>query len=234
MNELAIASAWKGPPQCEKCGIRHLVLFSALDKDEFALIHDPIDELEFRKGRKLYSEGDPAGHLFTIREGAVKLTHYLPEGSERIVRMATKGDVIGLETLLGEPYKQHAVSMDPVLSCRIPAHTIDRLNRESPKFHRNLMLRWQQAVDDADAWLTELGTGTARTRVARLLLRLCGEQGDTCFMPTREDIGAMVSISTESVSRITADFAREGILENITRNRVTVDTEALRAISMEN
>lgn len=232
MNELAIAHAWEGPPQCERCGIRHLVLFSDLERDDFRLIHEPVDELRFGKGDKLYREGDGSDHVFTIRDGVVKLTHYSSGGEERIVRLLKRGDVTGLEALLGEPYQHHAVVVDPVLVCRIPVSVVDRLSHELPHFHYQLLTRWQRAVDEADAWLTDLGTGPVRARVARLMLRLVeGEPTGTCFMPTREDMGAMLGVTTESVSRATAEFKRDGLIEYVGPSRVQPRIDALRRIA---
>lgn len=232
MSRQATNGVWTGPPQCERCDIRRLVLFASLESEEFSLIHDPIDEISFAKGGRLYREGQSQAYLFTIREGVVKLFHYLPDGSERIVRLLTKGDVAGLETVLGHPYQHHAVAIDPVLSCRIPVQTILNLSRELPQFHRELMSRWQRAVGETDSWLTELATGSARSRVARLLLRLRNGDGQSiCFLPTREDMGAMMGVSTETVSRITAEFNRDGLLKKTARNRARIEYEELRAIA---
>lgn len=234
MNDHAIEHAWQGPSQCEHCGIRHLVLFSALEKDEFALIHDPIDEISFHKGKRLYREGGEPRHVFTVREGAVKLVHYLSDGSERIVRLLLPGDVAGLEALLDLPYQHEAVVIDAALTCRIPVRTVNNLNRDLPHFHHQLMTRWQQAVNAADNWLTELGTGPAKARVARLLLRFAETTPDhSCFMPTREDMGAMLGVSTETVSRITADFKRAGHLAYIAPHRARVDTDIMRELAEE-
>lgn len=229
MNNLAIQTAWQGPAQCEHCGIRHLVLFSDLERDDFTLIHEPIDELHFGKGDMLYRSGEPAEHVFTVREGAVKLVHYTADGDERIVRLLRRGDVTGLEALLGEPYHHHAVAVDPALTCRIPAAVVADISRQRPHFHYQLLTRWQRAVDETDAWLTVLSTGPVRARVARLLLRLAeNEPGGTCFMPTREDMGAILGVTTESVSRATAELKRTGVIEYVAPNRVKADVAGLR------
>lgn len=233
MNLPEIETAWAGPPQCQYCGIRHLVLFSSLERDDFALIHDPIDERTFEKAGALYREGDPGDHVFTVREGVVKLVHYdRRTGGERIVRLLKRGDVAGLEALLGQPYRQHAVALDSVLTCRIPVTVINDLNRRLPNFHHELMTRWQHAVNEADAWLTELGTGPVKARVARFLVRLVeAEPGDSCFLPAREDLGAMLGVTTESVSRTTADFKRSGLIEYVGPNRVRVKIDRLKQLA---
>ena len=206
-----IEIAWNGPPQCRYCSIRDLVLFADLRHDDFQLIHKPIDELRFGVGETLYRPADHPAHVFTVREGLVKLVQYLPNGGLRIVRLLKQGDVAGLEVLLGQPYQHEAVVLEAVLACHIPVSVIDRLSHDTPRLHRQLLARWQRAVSEADAWITDLSTGPAQSRVARLLLRLTGSpSGDHCYLPTREDIGAMVGITSETASRVVAELKRNG------------------------
>jgi len=69
------------------------------------------------------------------------------------------------------------------------------------------MARWQQALNEADAWLTQFTTGTARQRVARLLLRLaCPASDHRLRLFGREDMAAMVGLTTETVSRTIAEL----------------------------
>ena len=110
--------------------------------------------------------------MFTIRSGIVKLVQYLPDGSQRIVRLVRTTDVTGLECLIGEPYQHDAVVLQETEVCSLPVKVVENLSRENPSLHRELLNRWQRALKEADAWLTELSTGAAKQRVARLLLRL--------------------------------------------------------------
>ncbi|MGB7931294.1 MAG: hypothetical protein WCH04_03585 [Gammaproteobacteria bacterium] len=73
-----IEIAWTGPPQCRQCSIRDLVLFADLRHDDFQLIHKPIDELRFGVGEVIYRPADHPAHVFTVREGLVKLVQFWP------------------------------------------------------------------------------------------------------------------------------------------------------------
>lgn len=233
MNSVEIAAAWEGPPQCENCGIRHLVLFSSLERDDFALIHEPIDELRYDKGETLFRAGERGEHVFTVREGIVKLVNFSAEGKERIVRLLLRGDVVGLEALVGQPYLHHAVPLNPALTCRIPVTVVNDLSQRLPKFHQEILTRWQRAVNEADTWLAELVNGPVKARLARLLIRLAeAEPGDSCFLPSREDIGAMLAVTTESASRATASFNRAGLIEYVGPQRVRVQLDQLRELAI--
>jgi CRP-like cAMP-binding protein len=213
LQDSQIEQAWQGRAECRECGIRDLVLFSDLHHPDFALIHQPIDDLHYPAGSILYRSGEHCEHVFTIRAGLVKLVQYLPSGNRRIVRLLRQGDLAGIEVLVGQPCQHEAAVLEPVRLCRIPVTVVERLSRETPRLHRQLLNRWQRAVSDADAWITALSTGTARARVARLLLRLSESDPDgTCYLPGREDLGAMLGITTETASRVVAELVRAGLV----------------------
>jgi CRP-like cAMP-binding protein len=223
-----IQNAWQGAERCKNCAIRHLVLFADLEHDDFDRIHHPIDDLEFKPGQHLYLQGDEMPFVYTIRSGLVKLVQHLPNGDRRIVRLLRQGDLAGLENLNGELAEHEAITMDHVRVCRIPRSIIETLRRDTPRLHDALMQRWQRALSSADNGITRLSTGNARARVARLLLLLDESSEDSSFfLPTREDIGAMLGITTESASKVTAEFRRNEWLKPLKNNRAWVDHDQL-------
>jgi len=235
VRKVDIDAAWQGLAQCRGCGVRDLVLFADLREEDFKLIHLPIDELLYSPGATLYHVGDEPGPVFTVRSGLVKLVQYLPDGSQRIVRVLRQGDLAGLEALLGGPYQHTAVALHPTLTCRIPRAVVRRLSEQTPRLHQQLMRRWQMAVERADAFLVDLGTGSSRARVARLFLILVGDRPDhECELFGREDLGAMLGITTETASRMVADFKRLGLLTELRPNYFRCDVKGLQAVGDEN
>jgi CRP/FNR family transcriptional regulator len=232
MKEAAIDIAWQGPPQCRDCGIRDLVLFADLQLSDFRLIHKPIAEIELQAGDALYHAGAAANSVYTIREGLLKLVQYQPDGNQRILRLLRQGDVAGMEALVEQSYQHEAVVLEQVSVCRIPVEVVERLSHDTPRLHHQLLSRWQRALQDADTWLTSLASGPAPVRVAWLLIYLAGSRPDhSCFLPTRDDIGAMLGIASETASRVTAEFKRKGWMRELDPKHVQVDLAALRAMT---
>lgn len=120
------------------------------------------------------------------------------------------------------------MTLDHVQVCRIPRSVIESLRRDTPRLHDALMRRWQKALSGADNWITRLSTGNARLRVAQLLIFLDqNSQDDSFFLPTRDDMGAMLGITTESASKATAEFRRNEWLKPLGQNRACIDAKAL-------
>lgn len=234
VKSVTLRDAWCGEADCLNCPLRALVLFAGLTERDFERFHDPIDQFLLRPGTALYHVGERGDFMFTVRSGALKLVQYLPDGSQRIVRIARATDVLGLESLLGTGYQHEAIALQPTEVCRYPARAVNDLGRDNPALHRELMVRWQRALNQADAWLTELSTGSARQRVARLLLRLVRDrQSSECQLFGREDMGAMLGITTETTSRTIAEFKRRGLLVETANNLFLLDIPNLKRIAEE-
>lgn len=232
-----IEAAWKGQPECQGCGIRDLALFADLQETDFKLIHLPIDEIQYEPGAVLYNAGDRARAVITLRTGLVKLVQYLSDGSQRIVRLMRPGDTIGLEATVEEFYEHTAVVLRQALICRIPVEVVRRLSENTPRLHSQLMQRWHRNVKQADEWLTGLSTGSAKARVARFLLNIPKETGPdgtpVCELLSREDIGAMLGVTTETASRMIAELKRAGVITERKLNTFVCDEEALRTLAGE-
>jgi CRP-like cAMP-binding protein len=224
MIPIKTESAWRGTADCRNCGIRDMVLFADLKEEDFGLIHAPIDDLEFAAGDSLQRMGDPAASLMTLRVGMVKLVRNMPDGRQRIVRVSRPGDVLGLEALFSATYECEAVALTSVKVCRLPVAVIHRLNKETPRLHQRLMGKWHQSLKEADDWLADLNFGNARQRLAGLVLKMRANARSGMTLPgtpvdaglvtlfSREDMGAMLDLKLETVSRTLSAFVREGVL----------------------
>ncbi|MBV2123218.1 MAG: Crp/Fnr family transcriptional regulator [gamma proteobacterium symbiont of Stewartia floridana] len=229
---VSFKEARDGVADCLKCSLRESVLFADLKEEDFEKLHDPIDQYTLPVGSTLYHSGDKGDRMYTVRSGILKLVQYLPDGSQRIVRLIRSTDITGLECILGEAYQHDAVVLQETEVCALPVRVVDNLSKENPALHLELLNRWQRALKEADAWLTELSTGSAKQRVARLLLRLVKDTHESqCSLFAREDMGAMLGITTETASRTIAEFKRQSLLIETAPNQFLLDIPNLHRIA---
>jgi CRP-like cAMP-binding protein len=180
----------------------------------------------------IYHTGSPGDYIYLIRRGLVKLVRYSSSGAERIVQVARQGDTIGMSALLRRPYGRTAMAMTDVELSRVPADLVASAARSQPRLGENLMARFQASLDSADVLLAELSTGDAEARIARLLLFLMDEeQSGESYLPSREDVGALVGTTTETASRAVAAFRRRGLIEPASRDRCRCNVTALKRLA---
>jgi CRP-like cAMP-binding protein len=75
------------------------------------------------------------------------------------------------------------------------------------------MNKWQRALKDADDWIADLNFGSASQRVANLLIKMrdpINPNLSTLF--SREDMGAMLDLKFETVSREISKLLKEEVI----------------------
>ena len=193
----------------------------------------PVDILTYGARTQLYAEGDAAAYVFAVKSGMLKLTQSGGNGTARIVRFLGAGQVAGFEALAGGPYRHSVESVLPTLVCRIPVDPLQQGVTNDPALTPQLFHLWLRTLDDAEKVITQLSTGGAQGRIARLLLNILSEAGDdNCVSLSREDMAALLSVTIETVSRIIAEFKRQGILLEA-KGRMQFDREALAPLARQ-
>jgi len=164
----------------------------------------------------IYHQGSPARSVTFITSGLLKLIVHLPNGRARIVRFHRPGSVLGLSGLLGRDNEHTAVALTPVTALRLPLSAVQHLRMEDPETYISMTERWHDYLRDADMWITQFSTGPIRGRVARLLSFLAEfspeSANDQVQLLTCEEMGSVLGVTSESTSRILAEFKREHIL----------------------
>jgi len=222
---------WRGNSDCRNCG-GDCALFGDLPASELNLIHTTFDDLRYPAGTPLFLQGDDVNGIYSIRSGMVKLNRINADGTQRIVRVLRPGNTVGLEAMVHSQYEHDAVAITTVVACRIPVEVMSRLDRESPTLHRRVLEQWHAALADADQWFAELANGSARVRIARLLLKMRDTVNpENSVLFTLEDIGSMLGMTVETASRIINAFLREGKIQRLeTQGRdYQIDAAALEA-----
>lgn len=216
---------------CAVCEVRSSALFGALDDAGLDRIHTHIASLSLEPDTPVYGRGSAGPAVYTVRSGVVRFERTTERGDRRIVRLAGRGDLIGQEALLQRPYADEAVTCTAVQLCRIPRTLVDDLAREGSGLPRELMLRWQTALDAAEAWVAELSTGRSRRRLLRLLLRLSdhADAEGVIWLPRREEIGAMLDMTIETASRLVSQLRREGVLKPVSAREARLDRARLQS-----
>ncbi|MEJ1088669.1 Crp/Fnr family transcriptional regulator [Microbacterium sp. Mu-80] len=213
--------------------------FSDLGDDDLGRIDERMQATSWREGDSLYRAGEPAGHLYIVAEGRVKLSQVTPSGVETVADVLAPGELFGAMGTLGEPFHlQSASAMVGSCALRIDQESFRAVLREHP----TVALR---VLDDVAARLTrahtDIGgqsTDTVAQRVATALLRLAdklgedrGADGILIEVPlARTDLAGLARSTPESVSRVMSRWRREGVIDSGRRWTAIKDRDRLEAM----
>lgn len=201
--------------------------------DEATLLQQPsllasVSAQSYEPGEAIYLSGEESRSLFIVDTGLVKLMSYMPNGRSRIVRLHRRGSMIGLDGLMDEDHEHSAIAVDQVNAYQLPHGELQRWKQQEPQLYARLLEKWYEYLNYADTWITEFSTGSVKGRVARLisfLARFDEETGPRVVeLLTTEEMSEILGVTPESVSRVVAEFKREGLLEPIENNAESLFT----------
>ena len=213
----ALSPAHSHSQDCLHCEHRHLRVFCNLT-DEALEHYDRIGILmNFERGAKLFSEGDPVRNIYVICQGQVKISSVSRSGRALILKIAGPGDLMGLSAALANvPYEVSAEVIEP---CQVKVmrrqEFLDLLDR-----HGVASMRAAQSLSNAymtvfyDAKRLAL-SNSAAGRLARVLLdwgrAVAGGHAEIKFTMTltHEELANLAGISRETVTRLLSQFRRD-------------------------
>lgn len=226
---------WVGRAHCEQCHIRKTMLFSELPESAFDNNLEPVNHYLYPPRSMIYEAGSDKKYVYSIRRGLVKLEYIAASGDNRIVRLLGPGTVSGIELLDGaDAYLHNAITLSEVDLCKIPVSSLKQLEIQHPNFSKPIREQLQFQLKLADQWIFALGTGTAKQRVAHLILmlhRCFADKNEEFILIHRDDMAAMTSIANETISRIIAQFKREKVVIKSDSNLFSCNVPALEKIT---
>jgi len=195
---------------CFACVMREEGLFCPLSHASLSEMNSLRQTTIYPGGAVLFVEGESARGLFILCTGQAKLTATSPEGQSLTLRLAERGEVLGLSSLVGNtPYSATAETTVPSQLSFIPrlsflqflrAHT-DVALRVAKHLAEELHKSWAQTR------LLAL-TRNTQAKVAHFLLDWVVQRGhDTpdglrvVLHMTHGEIAEHIGASRESVSR---------------------------------
>jgi CRP/FNR family transcriptional regulator, cyclic AMP receptor protein len=192
----------------------------------------------YTKDAILFVEGQEPRGVFVLCNGRVKLSTNSADGRSIIVRIAEPGEVVGLVGVLsGRVYELTAEALEPLQANFIPREAFLRFLRENGE----AAVRVAEIVSGIyHATLLEvryLGfSSSTAEKLARFLLDLPATPvpGDgqlrAALTMTHKEIGGIIGASRETVTRLFANFKRQGLMEIHESNAIFLNKASLEKL----
>jgi CRP/FNR family transcriptional regulator, cyclic AMP receptor protein len=174
--------------------------------------------ISFRKGEKIFAQGDVADSLFVIQKGTVKLNVKSQGGKEAILDILSDADFVGQDAIAGRPAR--TASASAITDCSLLRITkkvmmlaMARHVKLANVFSAYVLaryIRYQQDLVDQHCYPSE-------KRLARILLLLAhydGHEGPETTVPkiSHETLAEMVGTTRSRVSFFMNRFKESGFI----------------------
>ncbi len=206
--------------RCENCIIRQFNSLRAMSKEELKKVSDSKTTKTIKKGESIFEEGDKLNGVYCVRDGVSKLSKLSANGKDQIVKLATKGEVMGQRSVIVEESANlSAVAVNDMEVCFIPKEAIVNTLHSNPDFTYEVLRLMAHDLKEADDVIVNMSQKTVKQRIAEAFLYLKNNYGedDDGFLTltlSREDIANVVGTATESCIRIISEFKKKGFLKS--------------------
>ena len=205
--------------KCEQCIVREFSSLKALTKDELVKLSDCKTSHIIKKGEVIFEEGENVNGIYCIKDGICKLTKLSANGKDHIVKLVTKGELLGQRSMISdEPVNLSAVALEDMQVCFIPKSEVMGYFDKNNQFSMNVMKSICGDLKEADDHMVNLAQKTVKERLAETLLYLhdtFGENEDNSLKVqlSRDELASMIGTATESCIRLLSDFKKLGLIE---------------------
>jgi CRP-like cAMP-binding protein len=191
---------------------------------------------KFRRGARLFHEGDSPIGVYYVESGSVKISYFTDDGREVLLAVRGSGELLGeMSAIDGEPLSATASAMDAVDVLVVTADDFHAFIKANPRFALSLLQMLSRRLRDADRKRIEFSAYDTVGRVARRLVELAERFGEKAgnglriTLPlSQQELAGWTGASREAVSKALASLKSRGWIETHRRGITVIEPDALR------
>ena len=192
---------------------------------------------DHRKGKVIFSQGDPADSVFYIQSGKVKVTVVSERGKEAIVAVQGADEFCGEGCLTGQPKRlATAIAMTECKIMRIDKSAMIKVLHDEPTFSEFFVAHLLTRTMRVEADLVDQLFNSTEKRLARALLLLANFGKEDRPEPviakiSQETLAEMIGTTRSRVSHFMNKFRKLGLINY--NGHVVVHTSLLNVVLHE-
>ncbi len=207
---------------------------SALREEERGELARIGHHQRLRRGQTLFAAHDEPAHCATLISGALKISSFGEDGTERILSLVHPAGFIGE---MFAPVADHQiVALTDSKLCVFSKRDYERAVERFPALGRALLRRSAEDLFESRALIDLLGRRSSLQKVSGMLLAMARAASDSPCHPaatfdlpvTRGEMAGMLGLTIETVSRQLSKLERDGLIHRSgTRGIEIVDAARL-------
>jgi CRP/FNR family transcriptional regulator len=193
-----------------------------------------------QRGEYLFRTGDNFNHLYVLGSGFVKASSVTENGVLQTTGFHLRGDILGLDAVSTGHHVCDAIALDTCDVLAIPYDIVIACSLRNPDLVRELYRAFSAEIRSDREQMLNFRNLPAAGRVAAFLLETSARLAARGFSATkllmrltREEIGSMLGLKLETVSRAFSRFAQLRLIEVCVREITLLDSAGLRNVVMQ-
>ena len=205
-------------------------VFAPLSQKERVDLAGHMRPRHFGRNEVIFHRDDPAGHIYLIAAGTVKISVEDEGGHEVVIALIRGGDVFGELGLFDDAQRSATVTaLTETTAFSLAARDFHDVIKKNADAMWQLLTLMAQRIRRSTGHIEDLVFLDLPGRIAKCLLdqdELLGKKGVVAL--TQEDIASFVGATRVAVNRVLVDLERRGELELGRGSIKIVDAEKLK------
>jgi CRP/FNR family cyclic AMP-dependent transcriptional regulator len=209
--------------------------FTHLNQSEANDLANRLVERRFNSGQIIFHMGDPAGLLYIITSGKIKISYASSDGQEAVLAILGAGDFFGELALLDDsPRSASAESLESTQTLTLHRDEFLGFIDRNPAFARQVLNVLARRIRHLNNQISDIFFLDLPARLARTLLHLADQHGKQTaegtvidISLTQTDLAEMTGATRVSINKALGRFRRENWVKVEGRTVTVLDADAL-------
>ncbi len=212
--------------------LKNINYFSGLNAAGLDSIQKFVFERAVAGGKTILFEGEPAGAIYFVVSGLVRVFKTSADGKEQVLYLVHPGESFNDVPVHGGEYNlASARAMGPVILYGIRKSHLAAVFREYPQVALNVIQVLSRRVEYLVSLVEDLSFRSVTNRVAKILLEYTSDGTGQKPRLTQQDMAAMAGTVREMVGRALKTLEEEGTIR-LNRQRIIItNKEALKEMA---
>lgn len=196
--------------------------------------HDAITAhaklVHFKKGQRIFQEGEPATGFYFLHEGKVKVHKQWGEEKELIIKFAKEGDVLGHRGMGAQPFNPvTATALEAGSACFTTAEFFRTTLKVNNELTYRMMMLYAQELQVAEHSMRNMVHMDVKGRIADALLKIrdlfgTDEEGNINSLLTKQDMASYAGTTYETLFKVLNELVLEKVI-SVTGKSILIKKE---------
>ena len=210
-------------------------MFRGLNEEQKNDLSTIALDKSFKRGRTIFSEGEPATGFYVVGSGRVKIFKISPDGKEQILHLFGPGEPFGeVPVFEGRSYPAHAVTLEESKVWFFPRQAFVDLIGRNPALALSMLAILSRRLRSFAKLVDDLSLKEVPGRLAAHLLYLSerqeGSDNVTLEVP-KNQLAGMLGTIPETLSRILSKMTGQDLIRSEGKRITILDREGLENLA---